>query len=143
MSTADLQPAPIQATPPGTPIAATETNSTGKRLLFGRKKKSAINLGSSPSTNTLTSQSGSLQGNGSVESLGGAADDGTSAVKKGVKNVFKRKTKIENPNTGSSTGNKDENAGVIGGGAVQEGDSNQYEDGAGSLGGSDESDSQT
>lgn len=74
--------------------------------MFGRRKKSAANLGSSASTSSL--QLGPA--NASVEALGGAGGSAEDAVPlKGVKNVFKRKSKAENPSAGSLIGSIDEN----------------------------------
>ena len=156
--------ATIQATASNSSPADGGPGSTAKRNLFGRKK-SSINLssavggggagGGSPSSTTLASESSAgPAGNDSVESLvaagggggGGAGtgtsagDEGTSVLKKGVKNVwYKRKPRVENSSPRGSI--------EAAPGSVVSGDQAQQavvdDDGEGSLRASDESDPPT
>jgi hypothetical protein len=79
---------------PSVPQPGTPDSITTKRGLFGRKKKSAVNLNGTPSLS-------SLNGNDSVESFDIGADD-SGLPRKAVRNVFKRRAKAENPSAGSS-----------------------------------------
>jgi len=103
----------IPQSPP--PPTTGDGGAAAKRGLFGRKKKSGVNLSDSPSTTTLASQTSSLLGsggNGSVESLAAAGE-----AKKvgGVKSVFGRKpARVENSSAGNSIGSIDELGGEAG-----------------------------
>jgi hypothetical protein len=95
MSTGEVaQSTPPSSYTPSVPQPGTPDSITTRRGLFGRKKKSAVNLNGTPS---LTS----LNGNESVESFDIGGDD-SGLPRKAVRNVFKRRAKTENQSAGSS-----------------------------------------
>lgn len=105
MSTITTDQQPILALSPDS-APATPTGGAAKRGMFGRKKKSAANLGSSPSINILASPGSSLKSGQSVESLQDKATSDSSGGK-GIKSVFKRKGKSET-SAGTSIGSIEE-----------------------------------
>ena len=178
--------ATIQAAASNSSSADGSLGSTAKRGIFGRRRKSSVNLSTvasvgsdSPSSITLASQSSAgsrLPGNDSVESLGtghggrggssrssggpsagnagtsagtsagaGAGDEGASLLKKGVKNVFKRKPRAENPSSPrGSIASIEAGPAAAAPDPVVAGDQAVVDDdGEGSLGASDGSDSPT
>lgn len=104
--TTDQQPIPAASSD-----SAPATPTGGKINLFNRKKKSAVNLGSSPSQDNLVSGSAgsSLKSGQSMESLQDkpATESGPGSVGsggKGIKNIFKRKGAKSENGSGSASG---------------------------------------
>lgn len=100
-----------QPTPTSDSAPATPTGSATKRNLFGRKKKSAANLGTgSSSTGTIASAGSSLKSGQSAESLNDKATAaGSETVSgKGIKGVFKRKGGKSESGGGTSIGSIEE-----------------------------------
>lgn len=102
----DQQPIPASSSD-----SAPATPTGGKIGLFNRKKKSAVNLGSSPSLDNLVSGSAgsSLKSGQSSESLQDKAptDSGPGSAGsggKGIKSIFKRKGARSENGSGSGSG---------------------------------------